>query len=89
MKHIINRHGHVEKFDERKVYASCYSACLAAQCKPKEAEEICEEIAKIIKHWIKNLRQASSDQIFKKVWNEFKKLHKEAAYMYKTHRIID
>lgn len=89
MKHIINRRGHKERFDERKVYASCYAACLAARCMPSEAEQICEKLAMHIKIWIKKRKEINSDQLFKEVIKHFRKLNKKAAYMYKTYRIID
>ena len=88
MVHIVKRKGYKEKFDERKVYASCYAACLNVGIERKEAEKICENVAKDIKKWIKNKDEVASNQIFKEVAKLIRKHHKEAAYMYETHRDI-
>ncbi len=89
MIHIVKRKGHKEKFDERKVYASCYEACLSCcHYNKKEAEKICEKVTKSIKAWIKNKEQVSSREVFKTVTKEIKKHSKEAAFMYETHRDI-
>lgn len=86
--HIVKRAGHKEKFDERKVYASCYAACLNAQLHPKAAENICEAVSKEIKKWIKTKTAVTSTQIFKELIRTLKKHSKEAAFMYETHRDI-
>ena len=88
MKHIVKRKGHEEHFDERKVYASCYAACLAAQLAHHHAEKICEKVSKHVKSWIKNKEEVTSHQIFKETAKAIRKHHKEAAFMYETHRDI-
>jgi len=89
MDHIVKRKGHSEKFDERKVYASCYAACLSAHLHPIDAEKICEAVAKEVKTWIKKKEKITSHQIFKQTTVAIEKYHKDAAYMYTTHREID
>ena len=87
--HIVKRKGHKEKFDERKIYASCYEASLGCcNYDKKKVEKICEKVTKSIKLWIKNKNIVNSNQIFKQVIKELKKLSKEAAFMYETHRDI-
>ena len=88
MKHIIKRHGNKEMFDERKVYASCYAACISTHLSKKEAEIICEKVAKDIKSWVKNKKDVSSTQIFKQTIKLMKSYDKNAAFMYETHRDI-
>ena len=85
--HIVKRKGHKEKFDERKIYGSCYEAAFTC-CKfnEKQTEKICEEVTKSVKKWIKNKEQVKSEQIFKQVVKELKKHNKEAAFMYESHR---
>lgn len=85
---IVKRNGHTEEFDERKVYASCYAACLNTQIKEEEAEKICEKVAKEIKAWARKKKAVSSDEIFSKVIAAIKKHNKDAAFMYETHRDI-
>jgi len=85
---IVKRKGHTEEFDERKVYASCYAACLNTQIEEEEAEKICEKVAKEIKTWARKKKTVDSSDIFKKVVSTLKKHHKDVAFMYETHRDI-
>ena len=86
---IIKRHGHNEEFDERKVYASCYSACLASQkVTVKEAETISAKVCIDIKKWIKNKKNIDSHQLFDQVTNYLSKYNKDVAFVYLTHKDI-
>ena len=86
--HLVKREGHIHVFDERKVYASCYAACLSAHVPHTQAEKICENVAKEIKKWVKNKKTVTSGQIFRETGKIIKKYHKDAAFMYSTHRDI-
>jgi len=85
---IVKRKGHTEEFDERKVYASCYAACLSSHVEHVEAEKICEKVAKEIKTWTRKKKSVDSSEIFRKVTDAMKKHNKDAAFMYETHRDI-
>ena len=87
-KHLVKRAGHVHVFDERKIYASCYAACLSAHVQHKQAERICENVCIDIKKWIKSKEKVTSEQIFREVGKSLKRYHKDAAFMYSTHRDI-
>ena len=85
--HIVKRKGHKEKFDERKIYGSCYEAAYSCcNYNKKNTEKICEEVTKSAKKWIKTKSIVSSNQIFKFVTQELKKHSKEASFMYEKHR---
>jgi transcriptional regulator NrdR family protein len=84
----VKRKGHTEEFDERKVYASCYAACLSSHVPHTDAEKICEKVSKEIKTWAKRKRSVESDEIFSKTITAIKKHNKDAAFMYETHRDI-
>lgn len=86
--HIVKRKGHTEEFDERKVYASVYSACLAAHNDHNDAENLANIVSREIKYWILKKEIVISSEIFKKVIEELETLNKETAFMYKTHRDI-
>ena len=89
MKHIVKRKGHKEKFDERKIYAACYSAAVSCCKMPKrEAEEICEKVCKDMKKWVKDKESVTSNQIFKQTIKTIRKYNKETAFMFETHRDI-
>ena len=85
---IVKRTGHEEEFDERKIYSSCYAACLNVHMKHMEAEKICEKVCKDIKAWIKAKKSVTSGQIFRKTTAVLRKHDKNAAFMYETHRDI-
>ena len=90
MKCVVKRHGKCLKFDERKIYASCYNACISCcHLKKEEAEEICEKVTKDVKKWIKEKDEVTSTQIHHAVTKAMNKYHKEAAYMYDTHRDVN
>ncbi len=88
MTHIVKRRGHKEQFDERKVYASVYAACLASHTSQEEAEATANLVSREVKRWLDKRQDITSDQIFKKAGEELKHLNKDAAFMYKTHRDI-
>ena len=85
---IVKRRGHVEEFDERKVYASCYAACLSAHITHAKAEKICEKVSKEVKTWARKKIEVNSSEIFKKAISAIKKHNEDAAFMYETHRDI-
>jgi transcriptional regulator NrdR family protein len=85
---IVKRRGHEEEFDEKKVYASCYAACLSAHIEHMKSEKICDKVAKEIKAWARKKRAIDSTEIFKKTIATINKHDKNAAFMYKTHRDI-
>ncbi len=87
-KHLVKRKGHVHIFDERKVYASCYAACLSAHMRHEEAEKVCNIVTKEINKRIKNKKVITSNQIFKEVTRILNRHNKDAAFMYFTHRDI-
>lgn len=86
--HIVKRRGHLERFDERKVYASCYAACVVSGLPKLKAERICKRVTSEVKHWIHNKHSVSSDQILIKTAMEMRKLDRDAAFLYSTHRDI-
>jgi len=82
----VKRKGHIEEFDERKVYSSCYASCLTAKIPHMEAEKICDMVTQDVKKWLKGKYLITSDQIFKHTAAAIKKHSVKAAYLYETHR---
>jgi len=85
---IVKRKGHTHEFDERKVYASCYAACLSSHIEHIEVEKICDKVTKEIKTWARKRKKVDSSDIFAKVISAMKKHNKNAAFMYETHRDV-
>lgn len=88
MVHIVKRHGHKESFDERKLYASVYAACLSAHVLHEEAESIANLVTREVIKWVVDKEDVTSEQVSKEAGKELEHLNKEAAFMYKTHRDI-
>ena len=88
MIHIVKRKGHKQQFDERKLYASIYAACLSAHTDKEQAAATSDLAVREIKKWLDKKAEVSSDQIFKKTGEELGHLNKDAAFMYTTHRDI-
>jgi len=86
--HIVKRRGHKERFDERKIYASCFASCRVVGLHDKQTEKICGSVTTSVKAWMRNKREVSSDDIFKVVVRSLRKHNKDAAFMYETHRDI-
>ena len=82
---IVKRRGHSEKYDDKKVYASCYYACMSAHVPEEQAEKIAKDCMKKINSWMRNKKQTTAHQIYKVTTTTLKKHDKNAAFMYETH----
>ena len=83
--HMVKRRGHREKYDERKVYASVFAACLSAHVPEKDAEEIAAKASESVSRWIGRQQTVTAHQIYAVVEKDLKKRDRNAAFMYQTH----
>lgn len=88
MTHIVKRKGHKEEYDNRKVYASVYAACLNVHVHTGEAELIADKVSKEIDIWIKDKSEVSSHMIFLQVAKSLRKYNPDASFMFETHRDV-
>jgi transcriptional regulator NrdR family protein len=86
---IIKRKGREERYDERKVYASCYAASLSAHVHKTDAEQICAKVCKEINSWLKGKPSVTSNQLFEQIAKTINQYHRDSAFMYRTHRDIN
>lgn len=86
--HVVKRKGHRERFDEKKLYGSVYAACYVCNMEEKECEKVADSVTKSVKKWIKNRSQVDSRQIFRQAVAALRKRHRDAAFMYETHRDV-
>ena len=84
MKHVVKRHGHKEAFDERKLYASVYSASLNIDHEESIAEKMAGDVTAEIKKWISDRKEVSSHEIKKKAHQLLLKMDHDVALMYET-----
>ncbi len=87
-RHIVKRHGHSEKFDERKIYASVYEAAHVALLSTKQAEKIASSVSNHLKKLVEKKDTVNAKEIHKQTVKELKKHHAEVAFMYDTHKDI-
>ena len=88
MKHIVKRAGHNELYDERKLYASIFSACQSVREPSGSAELIAEKVSKDIAAWLERKHEVTSNDIRAQAGLHLKLYHPDAAYMYLHHRVI-
>jgi transcriptional regulator NrdR family protein len=86
MKHIVKRKGHTEEFDERKLYASVYAACMTLRMSDEEAESISHMVTDEVKEIIKDKKELTSSALQDEATKILKKYHPDAAYLYETHK---
>ena len=85
---IVKRKGHIEEFDDRKIYGSAYFACRNAHLGEKQSEAIAEKVAAAVKKWAAKHKAVTSNQIFHQVTHELRAHNKDAAFLFETHRDI-
>ena len=83
---VVKRRGHLENFDEKKAYASIYSACMECSLGVKRCEEISQHITVELKHFLKTRKDVNSTEIFGFIMQRLAKVNEPAAFMYETHR---
>ncbi|HLD80920.1 MAG TPA: ATP cone domain-containing protein [archaeon] len=83
---VVKRKGELEEFDERKVYSSVYEAAMSSHYSEKKAEELADNVTKLVEKKFKKAHEIDSRQIFEHVVESLEKFDKEVAFMYETHR---
>ena len=79
---------HTEPYDERKLYASIYAACLSIRTPTGEAELTAARICQDIAPWLNQKTEVTSFDIRRKAAEHLALYNPDAAYMYLRHRII-
>lgn len=80
--------GHTEPYDERKLYASVYAACLSVRTPAGEAELTANCVCRDITPWLSHKTEVTSLDIRQQASSHLKVYSPDAAYMYRKHRLI-
>lgn len=88
MKHVVKRGGHTEAYDERKLYASVYSACLSVREHPGSAELIAQEVVENFGKWLESRHEITANDIRLKASEHLKVINPDAGHIYLHHRVI-
>jgi len=84
--YLVKRRGNVEPFDDKKLYASIYSACMSAHLHEQKCEGIADKVLKAVKTKMpKKEKSIYSTNIKNMAHEELKKHSKDAAFLYDTH----
>lgn len=87
-KFVVKRKGHNESFDEKKLYASVYSATLNCHHSEERAEEVAQHTLDLIHNWIKDHPTITSHILKLRVIRELKNIDRDIAMMYEVHMDI-
>lgn len=87
-KHIVKRAGHSEPYDQRKLYASVYSAMLAVKTPVGSAEVIADKICQDVEAWLNNKTEVTSADIMRNAHKYFEILSPDAAWIYLHQRKV-
>lgn len=87
-KLLVKRHGHMEEFDERKMYASIYSSALNAHLPDEEAESIADKVSKAVAKKLKSVDAITSKDIREAVVEELGE-ESDIAFLYLNHYNIN
>jgi len=85
---IVKRRGKKEKFDEKKLYASVYSACMECDIEVRKAEKVAEETILEVRKFLHGRKSINSTELFGFVIQKLARHHEAVAFMYETHREI-
>jgi hypothetical protein len=90
MKTIIvkRRLHHSEPYDERKLYASIYAACLSVRTPTGEAELTADRVCTDMIPWLQKKPEVTSRDIRLHADIHLSVYNPHAAYLYKHHGIV-
>lgn len=83
---IIKTTGIQQRYDARKVYGSVYAACFVTGMNEERCAQLAAHVSSVISMLLEKKKEVTSSYISRRVTFELKKMNKEAAFMYSTHR---
>lgn len=87
---IVKRAGAraTERYDRGKLYASVRAACLSVRSPEGMAESAAASVCDQVEHWCDSHPEVTSDDIRRIASRHLDRIHPEAAYLYKHHRLV-
>lgn len=86
MKLIVKRAGHVEQFDEKKLYASIFAAALAVREPVGTAEVLADRVVTDVTSWIGRKHEVTSNDLRRKASEFLHAYNIEASHIYHKQR---
>ncbi len=85
MKLIVKKEK-LEEFDKKKVYRSCYAACLNAHYTKQNAKKVANAVTRLVVKWAKKEKGViNSKKIRVLMFRILNKIDPEVAFLYETH----
>jgi transcriptional regulator NrdR family protein len=88
IKLIVKRAGHVEEFEEKKLYASIYSACLAVREPVGTAEVLAEKVVQDVVMWLGKKHEVTSNDLRRVASQQLHAYNIEASHLYHKQRVM-
>jgi len=88
MQHIVKRAGHTEPYDEKKVYAAVYAACLSVREPSGSAELVADKVMTDVNTWIEKKHEVTANDIRRQGAKHLKAYNPDASHMLLNHRIV-
>ena len=85
-QHIVKRGGHTEPYDEKKFYASVFSACFALREPSPTCELVAGKVTSELNEWIKDKHEVTSDDLRRKASEFLEFYNSDAAHIFKHQR---
>lgn len=73
----------LEHFDPAKLHKSIVATCLSLKTPEGQAEEVASKVTQRVEAWARNRQEITSGDIRRVGADTLRKLHPEAAYLYK------
>ena len=77
-----------ERFDPKKLHASVRAACLSVRSPEGMAESAAESVCTVVIEWCRTRPEITSDDLRRVAAQQLERIHPEAAYLYKHHRLV-
>lgn len=74
MKHIVKRAKHTEEYDERKLYASIFAACIAVRVPQQEAELVAKQVCQDVGGWLADKHEVTASDIHRQAAKNLKEI---------------
>ncbi|HRJ06042.1 MAG TPA: hypothetical protein PK096_00530 [Candidatus Saccharibacteria bacterium] len=87
---VVKRDGTrpTERFDRNKLHASVLAACLSVRSPHGEAETAANSVCDVVISWCETKPEITSSDLRRTAANHLNRIHPEAAYLYKHHRLV-
>jgi hypothetical protein len=77
-----------ERFDRDKLHASVLAACLSVRSPLGMAESAASSVCDVVISWCETRPEITSDDLRRVASRHLERIHPEAAYLYKHHRLV-